>query len=192
MSNPKFSIITPVFNGEKTISRTIKSVINQSFEDWEYIIVDDNSTDESRGIANSFRLIDKRITLLHSTEHQHKAISRNIGMDRATGEWICWLDADDFYLPFYLEVLDQAMRRFPNYDVFYFGGIVVWNNWGVSLRMPLVHHKDEIFGSGDIMSGGFIFRRACLEKTGFLPEARDPYTFGRKIKKIGKKQKKLF
>lgn len=161
----KFSIITPTYNCPD-IHRNIASVRQQTYRNFEHIIVDDASD----------KWIPPEATIIHR-RNQQRAISRNDGMKAARGEWVVWLDADDYMLPYYLEVLDQATKKYPNTKVFNYGGIVVWNNWSSTIRMSKKHYKGQMFVSGDIMSGGFAFKRECLEKTGYLPVATDPYTF---------------
>lgn len=178
----KFSIVTPVFNGEKTIARAIRSVQSQSFENFEHIIVNDFSTDRTSSIVEDFVKYDSRIRLIENEKHYHKAVTRNNGMKQAKGDFICWLDADDFYLPFYLEVMNQAIEKFPEYGIFYFGSVVFWNNWKSTFRMPLVHHQGEIFKSGDVSSGGFIFKRELWIPDTMIPETNSPYTFGKMLK----------
>lgn len=91
------SIIMPLYNSEQYISDTIKSVINQTYDNWELIIVDDCSTDKSVEIVKSFK--DKRIRLLHNDKNSGAAISRNYALREAKGDWIAFLDADDQWLP---------------------------------------------------------------------------------------------
>lgn len=179
----KYSIITPVHNGEKTIKRNLLSVLNQSFTDWEHIVINDGSVDGTMEVLSKFlpKLEGRLRVVSHDTAKQ-RAVSRNDGMRAAEGEWICWLDADDYYLPYYLEAMNAAIEKYPEKKVFNFGGIVNWNNYSSTVRMSKEHRKGEEFKSGDVMSGGFIFKKECLQQTGFLPEASDPFTFGREMK----------
>lgn len=92
---PLVSVITPSFNCEKSISNTIESVINQSFIDWEMIIVDDCSTDNSVDVINSYIEKDSRIKLIKRSWNAGPAIARNIAIENALGRYIAFLDSDD-------------------------------------------------------------------------------------------------
>lgn len=92
MANPKVSILTPVFNGEKFISRLADCVLQQNFDDWEWIIVDDGSTDNTWEVLTN--LYDPRIIVIHKT-NSGVSDARNIALDAAAGEYIVFLDADD-------------------------------------------------------------------------------------------------
>jgi len=92
------SIIIPLFNAEKYISETIQSVINQSYLNWELIIVDDCSTDKSVDIVYDFEKIDSRVKLIKSNQNfGGPARPRNIGVENSQGEYIAFLDADDIW-----------------------------------------------------------------------------------------------
>lgn len=97
---PLISIVTPCYNASEFISQTIESVLSQSYSDWEMIIVDDHSTDQSADIVKSYSDKDDRIVLL-STERNtgSPAIPRNIGIDNSKGKYIALLDADDIWYP---------------------------------------------------------------------------------------------
>lgn len=98
-AKPLISIITPLFNSEKYIGETIQSVINQTYERWEMIIVDDCSTDESRDIVKSYQQKDSRIKLIESDENFGGAARpRNTGLHYANGEYVAFLDSDDVWL----------------------------------------------------------------------------------------------
>jgi len=93
------SIITPAFNTEKYIGETIKSVQNQTFRDWELIIVDDCSTDNTIDVALSFAKLDNRIRVIKAISNGGVAKARNLGLENAKGEYIAFVDSDDFWKP---------------------------------------------------------------------------------------------
>lgn len=95
------SIITPCYNGGKYIAETINSVLNQTYKNWEMIIVDDGSKDNSAEIVRTFCERDKRIKLI-SQENRGSAAARNNGIKRANGRYIALLDADDLWEPEFL------------------------------------------------------------------------------------------
>ncbi|ENP8456992.1 glycosyltransferase family 2 protein [Photobacterium damselae] len=92
---PLVSVITPSYNCANTIEETINSVISQSFNDWEMIIVDDNSSDNSCEIIRAFSEKDSRIKLVERSWNAGPAIARNIAIENAQGRYIAFLDSDD-------------------------------------------------------------------------------------------------
>ncbi|MGM9767309.1 MAG: glycosyltransferase family 2 protein [Candidatus Cryptobacteroides sp.] len=94
MSNPKLSIIIPVYNAEATVRRCVDSVLAQTFTDFECILINDGSTDSSGSICDEYAAKDSRVRVFHK-ENGGVSSARNIGLDNAKGEWICFIDADD-------------------------------------------------------------------------------------------------
>lgn len=98
-SNPLVSIITPTYNSEKYIKETANSIISQTITDWEWLVVDDCSSDTTRLILNNFAKIDERIKPIFLNENSGgPAKPRNIGLDEAKGKYVCFLDSDDVWL----------------------------------------------------------------------------------------------
>ena len=97
------SIITPVHNSEKYISETIKSVQKQSYSNWEMILIDDCSTDNSVAIIEEIQANDSRIHLIKNEKNSGPAITRNKGIKAAKGEFITFLDGDDIWFLKFLE-----------------------------------------------------------------------------------------
>lgn len=104
------SIITPCYNGAKYIGETIDSVISQTYLDWEMIIVDDGSKDNSAQIVREYAEKDSRITLVQQ-ENAGSAAARNNGIRRAEGQYIALLDADDLWHPDFLEKQIAFMKE---------------------------------------------------------------------------------
>jgi len=107
-SQPLISIITPVYNAEKTIQTGIDSVIGQTYENWELILVDDGSTDKSPAILDSAASKDARITVIHKPNGGVSS-ARNAGLRAAKGEYIAWMDSDDYFASAALERLYTAI-----------------------------------------------------------------------------------
>lgn len=97
------SIITPNWNCARYISETIRSVQVQTYQNWEMLIVDDNSTDNSELMVKPFIDRDKRIRLLKNEKNSGAAVSRNYALKEAKGKWIAFLDSDDLWAPEKLE-----------------------------------------------------------------------------------------
>lgn len=95
MSDPLISIIIPVYNAERYLRRCLDSVLNQSFKDWEAILVDDGSKDGSGIICDEYVAMDNRFHVLHK-ENGGVCTARNLGLDVSCGKWIEFLDADDW------------------------------------------------------------------------------------------------
>lgn len=117
-SSPFFSVIIPVFNRERYIMRAINSIKAQHFERWEIIVVNDASTDHTADILNGIN--DSRIRIIHNQVNQERCVSRNIGIHAAKGEYICFLDSDDYHLPNHLSELYQFIKSKDFSEAFFF------------------------------------------------------------------------
>ncbi|MBR6757368.1 MAG: glycosyltransferase family 2 protein [Bacteroidaceae bacterium] len=106
---PRVSIIVPVYNAENYIVQCLDSILNQTFQDFEVIIVDDGSTDNSAKICNKYAEQDHRIILIKKSNGGVSA-ARNIAISQASGEWITFLDADDMLFPDCLEQCVSIME----------------------------------------------------------------------------------
>lgn len=89
------SIVTPVYNASRFLAETIESVQNQSFRNWEYILVDDCSQDDSVAIIKGYQEKDKRIKLIQLEKNSGAAVARNTGLEEAQGRYIAFIDSDD-------------------------------------------------------------------------------------------------
>lgn len=103
MKNSLVTVIIPCFNSEKFISETIQSVQNQTYENWEIILVDDASTDKTISIINEIMTADNRIQLFKLNSNSGTGIARNFALTKANGRYISFLDADDLWKPQKLE-----------------------------------------------------------------------------------------
>lgn len=112
---PFFSIIIPLFNKENFIEKTLHAVNSQTFQDFEIIVVNDGSTDMSRSLvekhlSNQIKIIDQ--------ENQGVSAARNTGIKQACGEYLAFLDADDYWYPNFLETFYNVIQKYPDYSVF--------------------------------------------------------------------------
>lgn len=103
----RISIIVPVFNAGKTLCRCVDSVLNQTFTNWELILIDDGSTDESGAVCDNYVNRDKRIKAIHKLNGGVSS-ARNMGLDNASGDHICFIDADDYIDAEYLDSLAKS------------------------------------------------------------------------------------
>ena len=108
----KISIIIPIFNAEAYLKQCIQSVIGQTYNDWELLLVNDGSTDSSGTICDEYAICDNRIRIIHK-ENTGVSDTRNVGLDLAQGEFIIFLDADDYWCDnTALEVLIHAAEKY--------------------------------------------------------------------------------
>ena len=113
--NPKISVIMPNYNNELYLREAIESVLNQTFKDFEFIIVDDGSTDKSIEIIQSYN--DPRIKIFINEINKGVSYTKNVGLDAAKGEYIIILDSDDICHPERLEKQVKFMDKHPDIGV---------------------------------------------------------------------------
>lgn len=105
------SIITPTYNAENYIGETIESVRNQTYQDWEMIIIDDCSTDNTSVIIKGYADNDSRIKLIKAPQNGGVAKARNLGLEQAQGDYIAFVDSDDLWKPDKLEKQVAFMKE---------------------------------------------------------------------------------
>lgn len=128
MFMPQLSIIIPVYNAEKFITRCIDSILSQSFTDYELLLIDDGSTEESGAICDEYAAKDARIRVFHK-ENGGVSSARNLGLDKATGDYILFADADDYYYNRnVLQELSAAIEQNPLCELLYFPGGILEEN----------------------------------------------------------------
>lgn len=121
MKKPFFSIIIPTYNRAHLIHIPIESILHQTYDDWELIIIDDGSTDNTREIVEAYQ--DSRIHYVWQ-ENRKESAARNHGISIAQGEWLCFQDSDDEYLSNHLEVLHEGIKNYPEYKCIKSGLII--------------------------------------------------------------------
>lgn len=112
---PFFSIVIPLYNKEPFIEKTIQSVLNQTIQDFEIIIINDGSTDASQAKVDDIK--DDRI-VIYTTKNKGVSHARNYGIHKAKGKYIAFLDADDYWSQAYLESIKNLIQKYPNESVF--------------------------------------------------------------------------
>lgn len=159
-----FTIIIPTYNHGKFIRKAIDSVISQTFPNWEMVIVNDGSTDDTQELIENYSRIDKRIHPIHKS-NGGTASAINTGLENAQGDWICWLSSDDWYEPDKLEVhkkyIDQNhdceffFSHFHMYDEFD-GKTVDRDLFGPlparEYQIPILFYRNYIMGVGICVS----------------------------------------
>ena len=110
-SNPKISVIVPVYNTEAYLKECVDSIVNQTYQNLEILLVDDGSTDNSGAMAEKFALEDKRVRVFHK-ENGGSSSARNLGIKEATGEYIGFIDSDDYIEPDMYELLAEGVGKY--------------------------------------------------------------------------------
>ena len=166
------SIIIPTYNSAKYIPDAINSILNQTFKDYEIIIVDDGSTDNTREILNKY---NSKIRYIYQ-ENKGPSAARNIGIKNAKGKYIAFLDADDIWLP---DKLQRQMKLFANESSvsFVYTSSYIMNENGFILRKMQCYNRsrrkilNELYLSKSIgNTSSTIIKKECFDKVGLFDE----------------------
>lgn len=169
---PKVSVIIPTHNRAESLRSAISSVLNQTFQDFEIIIVDDASKDNTREVVRE--LSDRRIKYLRHETNKREAAARNTGVTNASGEYIAFLDDDDEWLPEKLELQVDLLDSSPTVmGAVYTGSIRVDSATGRTLNHWMPTKRGNIFR--DLLSmncvgtpSTVLLRRECFKKVGLF------------------------
>lgn len=169
------SIIMPTYNRESFLPVAIESVIAQSYKEFELIVVDDGSTDNSRELINTYAETDSRIKYLYQ-ENQRQSVARNYALSIARGEFICFLDSDNYWPVDKLEKSIQAFKQYPEADIIY-GDCITIDEHGNELhrhnmrrysgRVAALLLKDNFVSMNTTMT-----RRKCFDEMGGMSGKR--------------------
>ena len=194
---PRVSVITIFLDAEPFIGEAIESVLQQTYDDWELLLVDDGSSDGSTAIAQRYaQMRPDRIRYFEHPEHENRGMSasRNLGLTHASAEYIGFLDADDAWLRTKLEEQVAILDAYPEVAMV-FGTEIVWYSWSgrpedlkrdhpwqpVGLAMDSVAQPDKLlplllrYGRAPCPSLVLVRRDAARSVGGFEPEFRDLY-----------------
>lgn len=172
---PTVSVIIPTYNRAKLLGRAIQSVLAQTYQDFELIIVDDASTDDTESLVKSFN--SEKVKYIRHQKNKGTSAGRNTGIRSAKGDYIALQDSDDEWMP---EKLEKQMRAFatapPEVGVVYTGFYMIANNKKKYLPSASITPKDgNIFSS--IIKGEYlvspqtmVVKRECFEKYGLFDE----------------------
>ena len=124
---PRFSVIAPLYNKEDYVVRTLESIARQTFRDFEVIVVDDGSTDRSAQRVEAFLAGHPDCCNFHLVRQQDMGVShaRNKGVELSTGEYVAFLDCDDWWEPEFLQEMDGLIRRYPKAGIYATGYYIV-------------------------------------------------------------------
>jgi len=188
----KISVIIPLYNKGSEIERTLNSVIQQTFQNFEIIIVDDHSDDEGLAIVKNFS--DPRITIIEQ-EHRGVSFTRNHGVNLATSDFIAFLDADDEWMPKHLETIFRLIKKYPHagmyttaYKIQTPDGKTRWANYKCIPNPPwegLIpdYFKPISLGDHIINSSQVVIPKKIFYDVGGFPEG---YWYGEDIDLFGK------
>lgn len=170
----KFSIICTTWNRASILPKTLTSILNQTYDDFELLIMDDGSTDDTWAVLEQFKSRDERIKLFRHEKPRERVISRKELMKEATGDWIYWVDSDDEIIYGALEIFKHNIERNPEYKIFNFGQII-FSLTGTSIKLgnelPAwegIGH--DHFDTGLVGTGGFVFHKDCLQTMEPVPD----------------------
>lgn len=155
--NPKVSVIIPVYNGEDSLSISLESLLEQTYSNFEVVIIDDGSKDGTRDVVGKYNAIDSRFKYIYQP-NSGVSVARNNGMKVSQGEYVCFLDSDDFYENSFIEKMINEIEK-DSADVCYCGYNIVSPKGKIKKRTR--------FKSGDILVD-YILGKASIHTTGWL------------------------
>lgn len=172
--SPLISIVIPTYNRAGLIGKAIQSILDQSYENWELIVVDNYSDDNTKAVIESFN--DDRILMLFTPRTGSVAASRNVGVAHSNGDWIAFLDSDDWWLPEKLKHVSKAMRNSP--DLIYHDLQIVNAN-GASMRQKRTKSRklkkpiylDLLLNGNDIALSSVVVRKTIFTQVDGMNES---------------------
>lgn len=177
-NKPLVSVITPLYNCEKYIEETILSVINQTYENWEMIIIDDCSKDGGIKIVEKYQKLDNRIKLYKNEENQGVSYTRNRAIDLSEGKYIAFLDSDDLWKKEKLEKQISFMEK--NNIVLSYTGYEKINSDGSlrgEIKVPEKLDYNELLKNCLIGFLTAVYRKEDLKEFRFIKSKAEDYIF---------------
>jgi glycosyltransferase involved in cell wall biosynthesis len=169
------SVVIPTYNHAHFLGRALKSVLDQSYQNWEAIVIDNHSQDNTDEVVGRF--VDPRINLLKIHNNGVIAASRNIGIRAAKGEWIAFLDSDDWWMPNKLSECIKMSNE--SVDFLYHDLTVVREKWSILGMLSLKSRQlnkpvlvDLLAGGNVIVNSSVVVRRRLLMEIGCIDEDR--------------------
>lgn len=168
-SRPQISVITPIYNREKEIINCIKSVKDQTFKNFEHIIIDDGSTDNSLKVIIKLSKKYKKIRILKNSKNEGISFCRNLGIKKASGKYIVWQDSDDIASENRLEELFNFMEK--NKNIAICGSFIEYFGFNKGIRKyPLSNNEiiKKVFRYTPIAQPSAIVRKKLYKKVGLF------------------------
>ena len=200
MEKPFFSVVIPTYNHEVFLEKAVKSVLNQTFSDYEIIIIDNYSNDNTENLIKN--LNNKNIKFIKNRNHGIIAKSRNIGIEQSKSEWIAFLDSDDIWRQEKLKVLFNFIKKHNNYDVICNNELWVYKNNNKTKVSKYGPYKNNFYktllkyGSCISTSASLVRKKYLLDNKIFFNEEKsfapyEDYDFWMRIAKNNGKFKFL-
>lgn len=174
---PKVSVIIPTYNSMRYLTETVESVLRQTYQDFELIIVDDGSSD--RTVQWVSELVDPRVKVI-SQQNQGVCVARNTGIADAQGEYIAFLDHDDLWQPTKLEKQVRCLDENPAVGLVHTWMVLV-DEYGKSTGRVMTSNAEgdawkQLIEQNTVASSSVMVRRCCLETVGVFSPSRELYT----------------
>ena len=187
MEKKKISIVLPVYNGAGYLAESIESVLNQTYANWELIIVNDCSTDNSLATALDYATKDARIKVFSNIENLKLPNTLNVGFEHASGEYYTWTSDDNKYKPDALHVMAENLEKDPSAVMVYANYTTIDSNGNLieSVKKP----EPKYMFAGNVVGACFLYTAEAAKKVGqydadvFLAE---DYDFWIRLYKAGK------
>src|SRR5690554_5671170 len=159
-TTPLVSVVIPTYNRSKELARAIKSVLNQTYQNFEILVIDDGSEENLRVVCDSFN--DQRIKFLRNDTHTNANVARNRGIKEAQGEYIAMLDSDDEYLPHHLSRRIEKMSEWGCDGIF--GSAILRQNETEQLYLSRPRKDNEkmsdyLLGTGGATTPSHFYKR---------------------------------
>ncbi len=174
---PFFSVIVPTYNQDQYLGAALDTLLAQTYTNWEAIIVNDGSTDNTKEVIDKYLLIDDRFKSFHK-ENGGVATALNVGITQAKGEWICWLSSDDLFEPEKLEIHRNAITQHPTINFFHSHWYLFFEKnqqklaTGLWLKTPATEFQVSSFFLTNYIHGNSIaVHRSVFDEVGLFDES---------------------
>lgn len=171
-TEPLVSILMPTYNRASYLNEAIDSVLDQTYRNFELLVVDDGSTDNTREVVDSY-LSDSRVRYLYK-ENGGQSSGRNFGFSHSRGEYICFLDSDNKWLPKKLDICISAALENPDFDIIYGENIAIDSDGNELHKIRMRRHSGCI--TAELLKDNFVtintatLKRGCYDTMGGLDE----------------------
>ena len=164
----EISIVLPVYNGGDFIAQAIESILQQTFNDFELILVNDCSTDNTSEIISAYERQDKRIRIINNNENKKLPASLNIGFRKANGTYLTWTSHDNLYKPEALECMYTELEEHSEYGMVYADYSII-DDQGKLIKDNVMNEPKEIC-KGNVIGACFLYRRNIAQQVGEYSE----------------------
>ena len=182
VKKPFFSIVLPTYNQSKFLEKCINSILSQSFKNWELLVINNNSTDNTINLIKKFN--DKRIKVFNINNEGILARSRNLGIRKSKSEWICFIDTDDRWYPKKLEMIKIFIEK-NNGDLFYHD-LEFENKYFLFLKKKIKDKSNTVTrpiiqyfvkNGNPIGQSSVVVRKKLLKKINLVSEKKDKFSW---------------